>query len=205
MEGEDWQAEDQALGEAVFVFAESLGWGAVEDRLNAGIVVQDWVLMCGGVGAALGEAGGAIAGFGDGIDHLADFYLVGVVEDGRLAAGKVHFDFVDAGMGLEGFFDGLLAAMAVHSLDFNEDKLVAMCVGHWSRSTQFDITQSICETGGWDNKKLARVVRASLTAVAATAATFWGMHAGGLEHVGAIWGGFSGKREKMGMQAWTLF
>jgi len=28
--------------------------------------------------------------------------------------------------------------MAVHSLDFDEDKLVAMCVSHWSRSAQFD-------------------------------------------------------------------
>src|SRR5882762_8672545 len=53
--------------------------------------------------------------------------------------------------------------------------------------------QSICESGASDNKKLGGGVWASLTAGAATAATFLRLDAGGLEHVGGLWGGFSDK------------
>lgn len=76
----------------------------------------------------MGEAGGAVAGLDDGVDERADVDDVGVIEDGSLAGEEIDFDLMDAGIGLQGFTDGLLAAVAVHAFDFDEDELIAVDV-----------------------------------------------------------------------------
>src|SRR3954454_840415 len=74
--------------------------------------------------AVLREPACSVARFGDLIHQLPDGNLVLVEQDRRLAAWEVHFHLAHTRLRGECLLDRLLTTMTMHTLDFDDGKLI---------------------------------------------------------------------------------